>query len=1054
MKKNLISESGYFYPRVLAGALLCAFGLACIFLALGDAQAQGRNASRPVIQGEYMGLAPVVKFDVSPRLDEMQLIPPGPGRIRPNEDRNIVPWSAKFAPEFDPVVQSSVGDGAIPGPIVSFDGPPNVSGVAPPDPNGDVGPNHVVVMSNLSFQIFNKTGTSLLGPAANNTLWAGFGGPCQTENAGDPVVLHDQISDRWVLSQFTSNGPTFFFCMAVSTTSDPTGSYFRYAISTGSNFPDYPKMGVWPDAYYVSTREFSSAGPFAGVGAYALNRAQAVAGTPGAQIISFLVPPGGMPYNVGDGLLPADMDGSTPPPAGAPNYFVGSMDNNGPYGAPQDALTLWKFTANFTTPGNSTFALANTIPVAAYNSILGLCGGTRACIPQPGTAFRIDHLGYRQRPLHRLAYRNFGTHESLVTNQSVSGGTGPNGEVSGIRWWELRSPNSSPVVHQQGTFSPGVTDGIHRWMGSIAMDGEGNMGLAYSSSNNTNPAVFPSVTYTGRFANSPPGTMPLGEGNVIVGTGSQTGGGNRWGDYTSLTVDPSDDSTFWAVNEYLPSTSASGWRLRIGSFRISTTPINIIGNGGSYIVNAGPNGVLDPGETVTIALAVQNIGGPGVICTGALTGTLQASGGVTSPSGPQNYGSVCSEGAPVFRNFTFTVDPALPCGANVTLSLNLADGATPYGPFTYSFTTGSLMSVALQNFDSVTAPALPAGWTPSASGSGSNPITVTNIVDTAPNAVFLSEQSTVGLSEVTSPMIAIPGASKLRFRLEHNTEPNFDGLVLEISINGGAFQDILAAGGSFDEGGYNSTLPTTFMNPLPSRMAWTGLSGGSAASPTYKTVTVSLPPAAANQNVQFKWRQGSDSSVVPGTNPGSRIDSLQLVQTICGGSAPVASSAVSRKTHGAAGAFDVNLPLVGVGGAVGIEPRVGPSHQVVVTFPNPVSLTSADVTTGSGTASFIVASNIVTVTLANVGDEQRFGITLKNVNDGSNLGSVVIPIGFLAGDTNGNGSVTSTDIAQTKAAAGTGTVNASTFRTDVNAGGTINATDVGIVKSNSGHTLP
>ncbi len=345
-----------------------------------------------------------------------------------------------------------------------------------------------------------------------------------------------------------SAGPQYFFCIAVSTTPDPTGTYYRYAISTGTNFPDYPKASVWPDAYYVSTREFAGA-PFAGVGAYALNRAQALAGIPTAQVIGFLAPPGATAYNVGDGLLPADMDGIRPPPVGSPNYFVGSMDNNGPYGAPQDALTLWKFTANFATPASSSFVLTNTIPIAAYNSILALCGGTRACIPQPSTTNRLDHLGYRQRPLFRLAYRNFGTHEALVTNQSVSGGTGPAGEVSGIRWWELRSPNSSPVLFQEGTFAPGVTDGIHRWMGSIAMDGEGNIGLAYSAAS---PTLFPSLYYTGRRPSDPAGTMPQGEAAIHTGTGSQTGGGNRWGDYTSLTIDPDDDLTFWARQRIRP----------------------------------------------------------------------------------------------------------------------------------------------------------------------------------------------------------------------------------------------------------------------------------------------------------------------------------------------------------------------------------------------------------------------------------------------------------------------------------------------------------------------
>jgi hypothetical protein len=168
------------------------------------------------------------------------------------------------------------------------------------------------------------------------------------------------------------------------------------------------------------------------------------------------------------------------------------MDNNGPYGAPQDALTLWKFHYDPVTPGNSTFTLTNTLPTAPFNSILGLCGGSRACIPQPNTANRVDHLGYRQRPLFRLAYRNFGTHESLVTNQSVSAGAGPNGEVSGVRWWELRSPDNTPVIFQQGTYAPGLTDGIHRWMGSIAMNSLGDMALGFSASNGTNPSVFPS----------------------------------------------------------------------------------------------------------------------------------------------------------------------------------------------------------------------------------------------------------------------------------------------------------------------------------------------------------------------------------------------------------------------------------------------------------------------------------------------------------------------------------------------------------------------------------
>src|SRR5262245_13739237 len=324
---------------------------------------------------------------------------------------------------------------------------------------------------------------------------------------------------------------------------------------------------MWPDAYYFSTREFAGGSTFVGVGAYALDRAQALAGNPNPTIDGFLAPPNPA-YVVGDGLLPSDLDGQATPPPGSPNYFVGSQDNNGPYGAPNDALNIFKFHYDPVNAGNSTFTLTNTLPTQPFNSILGLCGGTRNCIPQPGTANRIDHLGYRQRPLFRLAYRNFGSHESLVTNQSVSAGAGPNGEVSGVRWWELRSPNSNPAIFQEGTYAPGLTDGIHRWMGSIAMNSVGDMALGFSASNSSNPSVFPSVFYTARHDGDPPGQMTLGEGSIITGTGSQTGSA-RWGDYTDLTVDPSDDETFWFVDEYVPTTGAIGWRLRIGAFNVA-----------------------------------------------------------------------------------------------------------------------------------------------------------------------------------------------------------------------------------------------------------------------------------------------------------------------------------------------------------------------------------------------------------------------------------------------------------------------------------------------------
>ena len=570
MKKKSTSQSAFFKLRLVIAVLLCFGAITLVLFAQPRTPSSGQSGnSQPIVRAQYRGVMPVVKFDISPPLRSMKPLVVKECTKSENEEEGPIPLGPVGPVVRDTAVQRVLGKIGIPTPIISFDGNSNLCGCSPPDPNGAVGPNHVVTMANLHYQIFNKQGTSLFGPAANNTLWAGFGGGCQTQNAGDPVVLYDQLADRWLLSQFTSSAP-YLECVALSQTGDPLGSYYRWAIATGSgnNFPDYPKAGMWPDAYYFSTREFAGGSTFVGVGAYALDRAQALVGNPNPTMVGFLAPPSPA-YVVGDGLLPSDLDGQATPPPGSPNYFVGSEDNNGPYGAPADALTLWKFHYDPMTPGNSTFMLTNTLPTQPFNSILALCGGSRNCIPQPSTTARIDHLGYRQRPLFRLAYRNFGTHESLVTNQSVSAGAGPNGEVSGIRWWELRSPNSSPVIFQEGTYAPGLTDGIHRWMGSIAMNSLGDMALSYSASNSSNPAVFPSVYYTARHAGDPPGQMTLGEGSMINGTGSQTSTGSRWGDYTSIDIDPVDDQTFWVVNEYVPTTSSVGWRLRIGAFNLA-----------------------------------------------------------------------------------------------------------------------------------------------------------------------------------------------------------------------------------------------------------------------------------------------------------------------------------------------------------------------------------------------------------------------------------------------------------------------------------------------------
>jgi len=455
----------------------------------------------------------------------------------------------------DPVLQTVGASPNMPAPIQNWEGINNIAGVYPPDPNGDVGPNHYVQTVNLHFAVYSKTGALLLGPVTNNTVWSGFGGACQTSNDGDPIVLYDSIADRWLLSQFAlpnfPNGP-FYQCIAVSQTPDPTGAWHRYAFQTSTNkMNDYPKFGVWPDGYYMTANLFLNGSSWAGTGAYVFDRAKMLAGL--AATMQYFE----LPATDWGGLLPADLDGATPPPAGAPNYMVEIIDGAwDPANWPNDEIHFHKFHVDWVTPANTTFNIAPVqIPVAAFST---LCVNPYidACIPQlggPGLNALDD------RGMFRLAYRNFGDHESLVVNNTVNNGSGQ----TGIRWYELRDPGAAtPTLFQQGTYAP--ADGAYRWMGSIAMDRDGNMGLGYSVSSSQ---IYPAIRYTGRLANDPLGTMPQGEASIIAGTGAQTGSAHRWGDYTMMAVDPVDDCTFWYTNEYVQTTSATGWRTRIASFK-------------------------------------------------------------------------------------------------------------------------------------------------------------------------------------------------------------------------------------------------------------------------------------------------------------------------------------------------------------------------------------------------------------------------------------------------------------------------------------------------------
>jgi len=340
------------------------------------------------------------------------------------------------------------------------------------------------------------------------------------------------------MTQFAvTGGPPYFQCIAVSTTSDATGSYHRYAFPF-SNFPDYGKLGVWPDAYYMSFNIFRPPSfSFAGAAVCALDRSKMINGLPASAQCFQLSSSFG-------GLLPSDLDGAAPP-AGSPNYFLNFGSNS---------LNLWKFHVDFNNSANTTLTGPTNIPVAVFSPA---CGGG-ACIPQLGTSQRLDSLG--DRLMYRLAYRNLGGYETMVVNHAVNTGT-KRIPATGNRWYELRKTGAGAFgLYQQGTFAP---DSNFRWMGSIASDQAGNIALGYSVSGN---GMYPAIRYTGRLPTDPPGTL-RDETSLVEGTGSQLPSLNRWGDYSSLSVDPVDDCTFWYTSEYLKSNGLFNWSTRIGSFK-------------------------------------------------------------------------------------------------------------------------------------------------------------------------------------------------------------------------------------------------------------------------------------------------------------------------------------------------------------------------------------------------------------------------------------------------------------------------------------------------------
>ena len=637
----------------LLPAAITAIALLAASLAPLPAAAQAA-ASSPVIRGE-----PVAPLKVT---GDPAKLKPSTARTPPKTVPEGEPLPAGPRPPrqpiADPKVQlrsgtagssaAAVGDAPLPPGTLSTP-KVNVAGITsnsnPPDTVGDVGRNHYVQMTNAAaaggqttFQIFRKDGTAPAGgtggPFRFGGLWPVTDTNCSTD-LGDPIVVYDHLADRWLLSQFAQPGGDpnpGFICIAISQTPDPTANtWFLYTLQLHTDLPDFPKFGVWPDGYYMSSYEGAT------LGVYVFDRANMLLGNAAGFFKTTI-------NSLGNGavrdtrILPADLDGPAPP-AGTPNYFVRSVDNAQDPAAPaNDRIEVYEARVNWLA-ATFTFPLVDTLTPAAFNIMVcdrnGLTASApgvtpviapvRDCIPQPNETDTVDALS--NRPMMQLKYRNFGTHAALVFNQTidVAGSINavipaitPVNEVAGIRWYELRKTGVNPwAIQQEGTFAPqpnGATAEnqlLHRWMGSMAMDRFGNMALGYSivNADAANP-VFPGIRYSGRRVDDLPGLLPQIERVIQNGANAQNDGTatvvpQRWGDYSAMSVDPVDDCTFWFTT-HLPGAGGNGARpTRIASMQfdqcatdlaITKTSIPIQATAGSpltYRLTVTNNGPLD-----------------------------------------------------------------------------------------------------------------------------------------------------------------------------------------------------------------------------------------------------------------------------------------------------------------------------------------------------------------------------------------------------------------------------------------------------------------------------
>jgi uncharacterized repeat protein (TIGR01451 family) len=661
---------------------------------------QGPYVSPPVVPRvmnkdlRKLELAPLVDFSINslarqvPRGIVSQ--PPMPADILQREDEKLISGKAASSAELAPLLGNAPTPAQFANPSPNFGGI-GYTQVVPPDPNGAVGPNNYIQTVNSQFAIYDKLGNLLSGPTNINQLWSSTPNDiCAQNNNGDPVVVYDDLANRWLITQFAiPNGfqgrPTAE-CVAVSKTGDPVaGGWFLYTFTLNINH-DYPKLSVWPDAYYLSSQQGYNGGA---LNAIAFDRTNMLAGN-AATFQAFTL--AGPPTVI---LLPSDSNG-TAPPAGTPDFFARPVD--GTIFGGSDRIEIYAFHVDWAVPANSTFTLFNTLTPATFSS--GLCNPGNLddnCSPQPNTTTTLETQAVW--PMIPLGYRNFGDHESMVFAHTVNAGTAMT-PVAGMRWYELRRPPAGNwSINQQQTYSP---DSTFRWMGSVAMDQAGDMALGYSVSSSS---LFPSIRYVGRLASDPLSTMTTTEVTTVTGNNSQIANGSRWGDYSAMRVDPADGCTFWYTNQFstgavVPDNSAA-WGTQISAFRFPTcNPADLA------LTKTGP-ATATAGTDVTYTIGITN-NGPSNSTNVVLTDTLPANvvlGVITGPNAAS-----CNQ-----------VGTTLTC-----LPGNLANGASISYNITVHVPSAGVGSATMTNTASVTSDQL-------------DPNTANNTASVTTNIVFVAD---------------------------------------------------------------------------------------------------------------------------------------------------------------------------------------------------------------------------------------------------------------------------------------------------------------------------